>query len=356
MPHRDGRAREWNRRRVLAATGSLTVTGIAGCTGDGDGGEGADGTPADDSEDGETPDETGGEEAEFPSQDIRWIIPYSTGGGFDAYSRAIAEYMPDHLPTGVNVTPENVTGAGGRRGANEVYRAEPDGHTVGIFNIPGFVSAQIIQETEYDLSEISWIGRVASNPHVLLVRGDTEYESLSDLQEAEELRFATQGEGAIDYLAGVIAMDEMGIDVDLITGYEGSTEAQTGVVRGDAELTSTVYSSARPFVEDGELRPIVTFGDEPPEFAADIPTVYDEGYEPLAAIIGLQRPVGAPPGVDEERLSVLEEALLTALESDEMQQWSEDAGRPLAPAGREETTELVENSIETFERFEDQVQ
>lgn len=354
------RTSAWKRRQMLVATGSLATVGLAGCSGNGgngggDGGDGNDGGDGSDGSDGGDGDGGDGG-AEFPSEDIRWIIPYSTGGGFDAYSRAIAEYMPDHFPTDVNIVPENVEGAGGRRGANEVYRADPDGHTVGILNIPGFVSAQLTQETEYDLREMSWIGRVASNPHLLVVRPDTGYETLSDLQNADEtLRFATQGEGTIDYLHGTIGMGEMGIDVDVITGYDGSTEALTAAVRGDAELAGNVYSSVRSFVENGELRPIIAYGEEPPEYASDIPTVYDTEYEHLSSIMGLQRPVGGPPDVPDERIAILEEALLATLESDEMQQWSEDAGRPLAPAGREQTQQLVQNSIDTFEQFADQL-
>ncbi len=51
---------------------------------------------------------------DFPSKNIRWIVPYKPGGGFDTYSRAIARTMKKFLPKGVNVIVTNKPGAGGQ--------------------------------------------------------------------------------------------------------------------------------------------------------------------------------------------------------------------------------------------------
>src|SRR5665811_2116451 len=87
---------------------------------------------------------------DFPTDDITWIIPYSPGGGFDTYSRGVARLLPKHLPGNVNVIPENIEGAGGRRGTATLYRADPDGHTIGIINVPGAIVTELLQDTEYN--------------------------------------------------------------------------------------------------------------------------------------------------------------------------------------------------------------
>ena len=52
--------------------------------------------------------------ADWPEKPIKFVVPYSTGGGFDVYVRAVAPEMEKIL--GVPVVPENIPGAGGQKG------------------------------------------------------------------------------------------------------------------------------------------------------------------------------------------------------------------------------------------------
>ena len=76
----------------------------------------------------------------FPFKPIRFIIPYAPGGGFDVYVRMIAPVMEQFLPRKVSIIPLNVSGGGGARGVIQLYRARPDGYTLGIFNILSLVA------------------------------------------------------------------------------------------------------------------------------------------------------------------------------------------------------------------------
>ena len=54
--------------------------------------------------------------ADWPEKPIKFVVPYSTGGGFDVYVRAVAPEMEKIL--GVQVVPENIPGAGGQKGCS----------------------------------------------------------------------------------------------------------------------------------------------------------------------------------------------------------------------------------------------
>ena len=84
--------------------------------------------------------------AEFPNKNIQFIIPYAPGGGFDVYVRVIAPVMEKYLPKKVSIVPINVAGGGGAKGIGQLYRARPDGYTLGIFNIPGVFILQQQQQ------------------------------------------------------------------------------------------------------------------------------------------------------------------------------------------------------------------
>ena len=60
-------------------------------------------------------------QADYPSQTITMIVPFSAGGSTDTVGRLIAEPMTKKL--GQQVIVENVGGAGGTLGAARVARA-----------------------------------------------------------------------------------------------------------------------------------------------------------------------------------------------------------------------------------------
>ena len=64
------------------------------------------------------------------------------------------------------------TGAGGIVGSNQIYRAAPDGLTIGIGNIGGlaFAAATGVEGVQYDLGKYTWLGRVYAEPRVIVCR------------------------------------------------------------------------------------------------------------------------------------------------------------------------------------------
>ena len=109
-------------------------------------------------------------EAQYPEKDITVIIPYSAGGGFDSYVRGVLPAMQKYLPNSVNLIPRNMPGAGGRKGATAIYRARPDGYTIGAFNLPGLLLPHLLDErVGYDLSNVTWLGRMSEDRYLMVV-------------------------------------------------------------------------------------------------------------------------------------------------------------------------------------------
>ena len=81
------------------------------------------------------------------------------------YVRALAPSLEKNLPGDVNVLPKNLPGAGGRRGASDIFRSRPDGYTIGIFNMPGVLIPRLQgMATEYDLSRVTWLATLGYHP------------------------------------------------------------------------------------------------------------------------------------------------------------------------------------------------
>lgn len=118
--------------------------------------------------------------ADFPAKNIEFVIPVSPGGGFDTYVRAVSPVMEKHLPQSVNVVPTNVPAAGGARGAAQVFRAKPDGYTIGIFNIPGILVPQLRGDSsvQYDLTKLTWLGSFGSDEYGVTYLSTEEIDTI----------------------------------------------------------------------------------------------------------------------------------------------------------------------------------
>ena len=67
-------------------------------------------------------------QAVWPSRNIRMVCSYPAGGQTDLLARAFGDFISRQV--GKTVVIENKAGASGAIGAQEVARAEPDGHTI----------------------------------------------------------------------------------------------------------------------------------------------------------------------------------------------------------------------------------
>src|SRR3990172_990115 len=104
----------------------------------------------------------------YKGKTIRLIVATTPGGGFDAYSRAIARHMGKHIPGNPTIIVENMPGAGMLIGANYLYKqAKSDGLTVGNW-IGTLVLGQITSRkgVEFDARKFEYVGAPVRN-HVL---------------------------------------------------------------------------------------------------------------------------------------------------------------------------------------------
>src|SRR5262249_31939034 len=70
----------------------------------------------------------------YKDKTVRIVVGFTAGGGFDAYSRAIARHMGRHIPGHPTIIVENMPGAGSLISANYLGKiAKPDGLTIGHF-------------------------------------------------------------------------------------------------------------------------------------------------------------------------------------------------------------------------------
>ena len=283
--------------------------------------------------------------AEWPNdKPIKFVIPYSPGGGFDTIVRNFAPALEKAL--GAEVVPENIPGAGGTKGAATVARAKPDGYTIGIFNIPGFTVNQVIgKKMGFDLNEITWIATLATSRYAIAVKTDSPIKSFKDLCAlGRPTKLSDTGASSTSSLTSKVSFSLIDCPLINVTGYKGSNGAMIAVMRGEVDATLKPISSLKKYVDSGDLRMIVTYTEN--DVVDGVESTGSLGHEKLAQF-SLRRVIAAPPGLPADIQKRLADAFIEAANSPEVQKWAAGARVDLEPVGAEDTSKLM-SELSTF--------
>lgn len=286
----------------------------------------------------------------YNGKTVNYVVATDPGGGYDTNGRLVAEFMQKYLP-GSTFVVRNMPGAGHLIGANYVNASAPDGLTVGTFNT-GLIYSQLIQDpgVKFDLGEMSWIGKVASDPRVLMVGTDSGIESFEDLMALEApIRFAAAGVGSASTVESIMLIDTMGLPIELITGYDGN-DGLLAIRRGEVQGILGARSSFESFVNDGHGRFIAQIGGS----QTDVPQLSDMAESPEAAqAIALVQSQGeisrltaGPPGIPADRLEALRAAFQAATSDPEFLSRAEDLGLPIDPKVGDEVATAVRGALD----------
>ena len=274
--------------------------------------------------------------AKYPEKTITFIIPYSPGGGFDTYVRALAPIMEKRL--GVTVVPKNMPGAGGRKGATFLYKSKPDGYRISIMNLPGKAIAAIQGKkgVGYDIRKFTWLGQIASDSYVIAVAGKSKIKSIADLKKlGRVIKTAGTGKGATSYVVSQIAANILGLKVKLVTGYKGSSGMSIAVIRGDTDIAFFAYRSYSKFAKSGDLRAIAALDEKGAAMLG----------KPGLSKLRIHRLVAAPPGLPSGIKKTLEDALFASINDAGFKKWAKKARRPLAALKGKASEKLIDELV-----------
>src|SRR2546423_2195317 len=291
--------------------------------------------------------------AAFPTKNIQFIIPYAPGGGFDVYVRLIGPVMENYLPNKVSIVPVNIAAGGGSRGVAQLYRAKPDGYTVGILNIPGMFILQQQQGTSaYDLSKFSWIGTMGEGERYMIsVGAKSPLKSFADLKALSAKRpvkFSVTGPEGTAYAATMIGTQLLGIRTQLISGYKGSADYVIAAIRGDSDAVIAAIPTTLRFARGGQLRVLASF--ETQSSIRGVPDATALG-QPELDQISVERLVGAPPGLPAPVQNVLAAALAKSLQDPVVTKWAKDNDLIMVPRAPDATAKLVAQQRAFFDKW-----
>lgn len=220
----------------------------------------------------------------YNGKTIRVIVGLSTGGGYDRAARMLARTLGKYVPGNPSVIVQNMPGAGSVTAANYVAGvAKADGLTILASHNNLYLSQLSGQkEVKFDLTKMNWIGSLENDDMMLFGRSDAPFSSVDEMLKSKDLpKCGSTGAGSSDYVMSKILEETIGLKVNHVLGYPGSSEIAIAMERGEVQcmgLTIATYYGREPFLtwlKTKYVRFLAQSGRKRSERVADAPTVFE---------------------------------------------------------------------------------
>lgn len=247
----------------------------------------------------------------FPARPITLWVPWPAGGATDLTMRTLAEAAGRHLRQKIIV--ENRPGAGGTLAMPVLQQAAPDGYTIAQLPQPA-LRAPWTRKVAWDpIRDTTPIIQISGVTFGIVVAAASPLRTLDDLfawaaRHPGELSIATNGVGTTPH----VVMDELFARRQLRyvhVPYKGTAEQMVAVAAGQV-MAGVNSNGFAPFVDNGQLRLLATFGDQRTRRWPQVPTLKELGHGIVA-----QSPYGlvGPRGLPRDIVLTLHEAFRVAM-------------------------------------------
>lgn len=245
----------------------------------------------------------------FEGKTITIIVPNSAGGAHDTAARTLAPYIEKYSGA-KSVLVVNKKGGGGVLGMNELWLAKGDGQTIMLASAVTQMLTYIAgnEAVKFDPTKTTWLARAIQKPYVLTVGKKSNINNAEDFKNLKR-PFVYPAVGLDDdfYTMNVIA-NSLGIDLKIVTGFDGEGECQVAEIQGSVDGLFTAFEKADPLVKNGDATPIMILDAKRVNWPGyeNLPTVVEvvgngtgkQAIQDAVTIYGLYESLWGPPNMD----------------------------------------------------------
>jgi len=249
----------------------------------------------------------------YPSKTITMIVPHGVGGGGDVAARILGAGMQRNL--GVNIVIKNITGGGNIIGLSALWRSKPDGYTIGMTYAQMASTSHIFEKVIYDPKKFSVFARFVNAKYIVAVPKNSPFRSFAEMRKSEKpIRIGASSVISNAAISTYALLKELKVPATFVSGYAGAAASIMGALKGEHDIC--VFGAVlKPYIERGDMVPLLFIGLEKSKEFPDVPILKDYGIPEYIEILGsLDYLVYGPPNVSEDKMKILEKAVLKATE------------------------------------------
>jgi tripartite-type tricarboxylate transporter receptor subunit TctC len=280
---------------------------------------------------------------DYPTRPVSVMVSYSPGGATDFQARIVTMVATNEEYLGQPIVIINKPGAGGKVGWNDfAENAAKDGYELAAYNVPHFIAQSIQSETKYNIDNLEPIANWGSDPAVLMVGKDSQFNSLDDVVKcAKENPGKVTVNGAGLFVGHHIAFLQLekatGADFTYVP-EQGGAPALKNVMGGQVMVGINNLSDAYRSQDSLKILAIADV-ERNTEFLPDVATFKEQGYDVDDSSVnfrGIMAPKGTPPEVIEK----LAKAVPAMFQDKAVKKQMAAGGSPLRVMTREEVQEM----------------
>ncbi|MGE4241519.1 Bug family tripartite tricarboxylate transporter substrate binding protein [Ramlibacter sp.] len=246
----------------------------------------------------------GAAHATYPERPIRFVVAYAAGGATDSLARAVSERLASEFKQPVVV--DNRAGGGGTIAAEQVARAQPDGHTLLVTDTQYVITPYLIPKLSFDpKKDLVPVTLMASMPVYVAVKTSAGIHSINELVTRArgnpgKLSYGSAGVGSLHHIAMEAFKQSARLHVVHIP-YRGSGQSIAGFLAGDVDVLVASMSAIAPHVKAGTVKLLASSGGTRAPQSPDVPSLSEvvPGYD-YSTEIGVFAPAGTPRDVIEK--------------------------------------------------------
>jgi tripartite-type tricarboxylate transporter receptor subunit TctC len=200
-----------------------------------------------------------GANAQYPNRPVKMVVPFAAGGSTDIIARLTAAQLTKDL--GQAFVVENVGGAAGALGTQQVANAAPDGYTLAIATVSTMIVYGATRtKPAYTLESFVPITNIASMPNILTVNANFPAKDLKEFIAVLKANpgkhtFASSGIGSINHMLGESFQAQAGVKMVHVP-YKGSGPAMQDVMGGQVDSLFDQFPSSKQHIDGGKLKAI----------------------------------------------------------------------------------------------------
>ncbi len=281
--------------------------------------------------------------ADYPTKNIRLVVPFGAGGGTDAVGRTLANSAKDIL--GQNISVMNRTGGAGAVGMSFGAQQRPDGYTLTVVTRE-IASLPQMGLMRHDANDFKLIRMVNLDPAVVLVPTDSPFNTINDLiAEAKKapgkVKFASTA--APNFYLMALEKDQS-IKLNAIP-YNGASEAIPAVLGKHTDVTMVTPGEAIAQLRSGQLKALGVMSEERISYIPDVPTLKEQGVDVQT---GTWRGIGAPKNTPDEVIEILGKAFDEAMATQEFKDFMAKGAMTIHNLNAQEFTEFVKTDTKAL--------
>jgi tripartite-type tricarboxylate transporter receptor subunit TctC len=232
----------------------------------------------------------------FPSQPIRFIVPYAAGGPADIIARAIQPKMQENL--GQPVIIDNRPGGNANIGHELASRAAPDGYTI-VYVVPNLVTNPLLYKHMVDPEkDLAPVAKMTSQAYLLVANPGFPARTVGEIIDiARKTGVNCASGGGLPGFGCLWFKSYSKADFTHIQ-YKGNGPAMNDLVGGQVNIMIDLYNTALPQVNAGRARAIALTGHkrgmplpELPVIGETIPGFALEGWHGVMTAPGTPAPI-----------------------------------------------------------------